>query len=344
VYTTCLFCNQYLGANEVVESFPVGRRLAFDAVNGRLWVVCRTCERWNLTPLEERWEAVEDCERRFRDERQRVTSENIGLARLGEGLELVRIGEPLRLEFAAWRYGDQFGRRRRSRARMGAGAAVTGGLLAVGWLAPALAAIGSYWAYKTVDDYVASRRRRELIARVPTDDGEVLTVLGAHLEYARLRPHLEGDAGWRLDLPHLDGERSLTAAHALNAIALLMPKVNDIGAPPTRVQRAVQLLEHFDEPERYLLAAAHVAESKEPGRKVLGRLPLDVRLAVEMAANEENERFALEGELALLELDWREAEEIAAIADSLLIPLDVEQQLERMRERAARGADSDAEG
>jgi hypothetical protein len=24
-----------------------------------LWVVCRHCERWNLSPLEERWEAVE---------------------------------------------------------------------------------------------------------------------------------------------------------------------------------------------------------------------------------------------------------------------------------------------
>ena len=32
---------------------------------------------------------------------------------VGEGLELVRIGKPLRPEFAAWRYGDQFGRRRR---------------------------------------------------------------------------------------------------------------------------------------------------------------------------------------------------------------------------------------
>jgi len=36
------------------------------------------------------------------------------LARHSEGLELVRIGEPLPPKFAAWRYSDQFrGRRRR---------------------------------------------------------------------------------------------------------------------------------------------------------------------------------------------------------------------------------------
>ena len=62
MYTTCMFCKKPLETNEVVETFPVGRRLAFDSAKGRLWVVCRRCERWNLTPLEERWEAVETCE------------------------------------------------------------------------------------------------------------------------------------------------------------------------------------------------------------------------------------------------------------------------------------------
>jgi len=108
-----MFCKTPLGSNEVVEAFPVGLRLAFDAAKGRLWVVCRNCERWNLTPLEERWEAVETCEGLFRATRIRTSTENIGMARHAEGLELVRIGEPLRPEFAAWRYGDQFRRRRR---------------------------------------------------------------------------------------------------------------------------------------------------------------------------------------------------------------------------------------
>ncbi len=54
-------------------------------------------------------------------------------------------------------------------------------------------------------------------------------------------------------------------------------------------------------------------------------LDADVRLALEMAAHEESERRALEGELALLEEAWREAEEIASIADRLLIPERVEE-------------------
>ena len=67
MYSTCLFCNKELGSNEVIENFPIGRRLAYDEAKGRLWVVCRRFEKWNLTPLEERWEAIEECERFFRD-------------------------------------------------------------------------------------------------------------------------------------------------------------------------------------------------------------------------------------------------------------------------------------
>jgi len=111
MYSTCLFCNTQLGTNEAIECFPVGRRLAYDAAKGRLWVVCRRCERWNLTPLEERWEAIEECERAFRATKLRVATDEIGLTRLQEGLELVRIGSPQRPEMAAWRYGDQFGGR-----------------------------------------------------------------------------------------------------------------------------------------------------------------------------------------------------------------------------------------
>src|SRR5690242_16325906 len=125
MFPSCLFCHASLGTNAMVEHFPVGRRLAFDGDKGRLWVVCTKCGQWNLSPLEERWEAIEECERFFRGTRLRVSTDNIGLARLADGLTLVRIGRPQRPEMAAWRYGDQFGRRRR-RAILYAG----GGVLA----------------------------------------------------------------------------------------------------------------------------------------------------------------------------------------------------------------------
>ena len=95
------------------STFPSAAASRSTRRRGRLWVVCRKCERWNLSPIDERWEAIEECERLFRDTRLRVSTDNIGLARVPDGLELVRIGSPLRPEMAAWRYGDQFGRRRR---------------------------------------------------------------------------------------------------------------------------------------------------------------------------------------------------------------------------------------
>ena len=60
MYTACIFCHEPLGANETIEHFPIGRRLAFDSAKGRLWVVCRSCAQWNLTPLEEQWGISDD--------------------------------------------------------------------------------------------------------------------------------------------------------------------------------------------------------------------------------------------------------------------------------------------
>jgi hypothetical protein len=65
MYATCLFCDARFRANDEVEAMPLGRRLAFDAAKGRLWVVCARCQQWNLAPLDERWEAIEESERRM---------------------------------------------------------------------------------------------------------------------------------------------------------------------------------------------------------------------------------------------------------------------------------------
>jgi hypothetical protein len=65
--------------------------------------------------------------------------------------------------------------------------------------------------------------------------------------------------------------------------------------------------------------------------RAVHNLDYPVRLALEMAAHEEQERRALEGELALLETAWKEAEEVAAISDSLLLPTGVEEWMKRLR-------------
>ena len=48
VFKTCVHCCDDLGANEVLSTFPVGERLAFDSVKGRLWVIC-PYRRFNAT-------------------------------------------------------------------------------------------------------------------------------------------------------------------------------------------------------------------------------------------------------------------------------------------------------
>jgi hypothetical protein len=59
-----------------------------------------------------------------------------------------------------------------------------------------------------------------------------------------------------------------------------------------------------------------------------------MRLAFEMASHEETERAAMEGELKQLEQDWREAEEIASIADNLFLPQAVTDFIARHRAKA----------
>jgi len=51
-----------------------------------------------------------------------------------------------------------------------------------------------------------------------------------------------------------------------------------------------------------------------------------------MALHEEAERRAMQGELADLERAWRDAEEIAKIADDLLVPSSVGERLAKLRE------------
>jgi hypothetical protein len=312
----------------------VGRLLAFDPAKGRLWVVCRHCERWNLSPLEERWEAVEQCERLFRDAKQRVCSTNIGLARPVEGVELVRIGAALRPEFAAWRYGDQFGRRRRRALMTTAAWAVGGGAAIAGAMAVGAAALGGYWVYRAGERYARRVRDERFIARVHTEYGTPLTVLGSHITGARLVPQIGDGGGWKLELPHTDGIGTVRGSHALQATGLIMPVINGTGGPQRMVQRAIRRLENFTDPTHYLYSAA-AASALRPGA-TLATLSLDMRLAIEMAVNEEAERCALEGEMWLLELAWQEAEEIAAIADNLTVPAEVEQKLQQLRLRSGK--------
>ncbi len=209
MYQRCIFCSAHLGANEVVEAFPVGRRLAFDEWKGWLWAICPRCRRWNLAPLEERWEAVEEAEKRFRDCRVRAHSENIGLARMPDGSRLVRVGKAVPLELASWRYGGAMTRTRR-RAIVGAGATLVGGAALIAGSGPLLAAgtlpaAGGYIAAQLGVQLLLMRRLTRPLLKVPAEhspSGESVLIRQQHGYHMRLVA-AEGGDGMAVEVPYI---------------------------------------------------------------------------------------------------------------------------------------------
>ena len=353
MYSTCLFCHNDLGANQVVEHFPIGRRLAFDGEKGRLWVICRSCERWNLTPLEERWEAIEECERLFRATKLRMSTEHIGLARVSEGLELVRVGDPQRPEMAAWRYGDQFDRRRRRHYMVAGASVIAVGALVSGAISIGLFAGGGAGLYSTAFNGYQALRGRRVVARVPTPDG-IVDVTRAQLPNARIVRSSESE--WQLALVHMRPQAApgayrwweyqpdrfrarkmtvnLAPRDALPVLAALLPTVNGRGGTKRNVQTAVELVEQAGSATRLLNTAASFAMKTSWNATMQGRLlaiPLEARLALEMVTHEDDERRALEGELAVLEERWKEAEEIAGISDNMFLPSSITDWIQKIR-------------
>jgi hypothetical protein len=324
-----MYCHKPLGANEAVGRFPVGRRLAFDAAKGRLWVVCRSCERWNLTPLETRWEAVEECERAFRDTRLRVSTENIGMARMPDGLDLVRVGNPLLPELAAWRYGDQFGRRRRRAIALGGGVTVAAGALVAGATAAGISVISLSGLATNLPHLL----RYAQVVRLRTDDGRLLRLRGTQVATTQLVPSHSSDGSFQLLLKVKGGSETFSGDEAVRHARRLIPAVNSSGGNRTTVSRAVDELQRSRSAEEFL--ARFIRRNYYPSIKQgapVANLPAPLRLALEMALHEEVERRALEGELAELETAWRDAEEIAAIADNMFIPLEVERKLAQLKQ------------
>jgi hypothetical protein len=345
MYSTCLYCNGKLGTNDMLERFPIGRRLAFDAAKGRLWVVCTMCQRWNLSPMEERFEAIEDCERLYRGTYIRVSTDNVGLARMRDGLELVRIGAPLRPEFAAWRYaGALFSRR--TRAYVGAGATVAGAagvsagigavlgpaaMLAAGGLSivafPALVMtmVGTTVVGKAMaTDYVEYER---VLGRF-TVDGRVIHVRAKHARSIDLG--FNGGDEAQIGLQHDGGWTTFNGTRAMHAATVLLANTNRQGASGRAVQTAVDQIERAGNSARYLASASNRNgwRSQRPVSVMaqyrrLGPMNLNPteRLALEMAVHEEIERRAVQGELLTLREAWAEAEEIASIVDGILTPL-----------------------
>ena len=96
-------------------------------------------------------------------------------------------------------------------------------------------------------------------------------------------------------------------------------------------------LEESTDPKRLFRRAVDAIRKRESERlfnkstNLLKNLPTAGRLALEMATHEDSERRALEGELHILEEAWKEAEEIAGIADDMFLPASIDEDLARLK-------------
>lgn len=195
------------------------------------------------------------------------------------------------------------------------------------------------------------RRRMQVLALVRDDKDRPLTVTVAQADEAVM---LEPTANerWGLRIAHgplsADGAgrwvaskksalTDLRGVHAMRAAARLLPHLNRQGANRTQLERAVELATANEEADAIF---DQTARYPRPAWRAYGigtvvhLIPIELRLALEMASHEEAERRAFEGELKQLEGAWREAEEIAGISDDMFLPEQVTVELARMKDRA----------
>jgi hypothetical protein len=105
LFSHCLFCGQAFPPSALFGRLPPGRQLAYDPARNRLWSICAHCRRWNLLPIEERFDAIDELERIARGRGDLLaTSDNVALFAFDE-LRIVRIGTAALTERASWRYG-----------------------------------------------------------------------------------------------------------------------------------------------------------------------------------------------------------------------------------------------
>jgi hypothetical protein len=192
---------------------------------------------------------------------------------------------------------------------------------------------------------------------IPMEHGNALRVNVLQAHRAALVRDDDAADGWALVCEHLPEPRShittvrgpaelprrlvLTGASARAAVSFLLPHLNRIGGDPETVEEATHWLLAVggaagaggpDRAFRTIAESLHVRPALRADRPSLVALYEPVRLALEMAVHEEEERRHLAGELSVLAWRWRRAEYLASIADGLGLPQWLEERLGRIRE------------
>ena len=172
-------------------------------------------------------------------------------------MDLVRIGDPLRPEFAAWRYGDQFGRRRRRSMMVTGGVvAVAGGLVVATSVTGILTGAGyALWSGGSGIWDLMERRRVAAVVSDCTGRADY----GRHKHLDRICLHLTPvDGEWGVHVPHDAGVELFLGDQARRPLRSSWPRLNAAGASQRKVKEAVREIESQGDPTGYLheLAAA----------------------------------------------------------------------------------------
>jgi hypothetical protein len=305
----------------------VGRRFAFDPDRGRLWIVCSWCGHWSLAPIEERWEAVEELERRARGPSTVLgATDRISLLALGR-LEVVRVGPAPAKEEAWWRYGKALrGRRLRYNAITRIGGTVT-------TVAVATAATG----FALLLPEVALLKWRSI--RAATGNARRSGVDAAESFERRFR---YGRIAWRGSAPcNSCGERLVELTFQDRGRALLYPDHSvRIICQRCRSTQGAHVIGGFEAEhlirrllayeniagadDRQLAAAVQLIRTGEIGThdvRSLRRASPEVLIGLELLVAEQREARALGWEIADLQGRWETAEALAQIIDWDLTPM-----------------------
>lgn len=140
----------------------------------------------------------------------------------------------------------------------------------------------------------------------------------------RIRP-ADGHGGFRIEVRKGKRKEWFDGDEARRLAGQILPAMNRGGAKCAIVRTAVDEIERLGHPERFLfeVTSGDRFQDKKGIPGYVNKMPHATKLALEMVLHEEDERRALAGELWRLERaweEWEEAEEIAAISDSLLLP------------------------
>jgi len=289
-----------------------------------LWVVCSRCSRWNLTPFDDRLERIEAVARAASQGRIAASTQQVALIRW-ERYDLVRVGKPPRVELATWRYGERL--RNRQRERMKVVVPLTVAAIGLG-IAANVAAGGGFgvvvWnVHRLADRFyvwlVGGRKVQLLEPPICAHCGSVMQLRARHVQYARIVPDRHEEMAVVLSCPKCRHEGTqLTGTDAIQVLRQGLTYMNLDKGGRRRAEDAAREVDQVGGADQLVRDIAR-------HELTLRSLRAERGLALEMAVDER-------AEVEELERQWKEAEEIADIADGTLgTSTEIENELRRLK-------------